>query len=560
MVNGSGERAEGLRAIIWSAIALGVIGLLIGCSASQVDTLAISPATQSLAVGQTAQFTAQGNITHGKHPSSNTDVTNVVSWTSTAPAVATVSAAGLATAVSPGTTTITASMQGFGGTISSSATVTVTSSGVTGSTGTDVVTITVIPGAQSVASPNQTTQFIAIGTNSAGATQNMTNQVTWNSSSPQIATIASTGLATSLSQGTSTITALYTNADKTTATGTATFTVTGGTSEPITALTVTPGAQVLSVNQQGQFLAIGTSGTTGLQQDLTRMAGLTWSSSIPSIASINATGLVTAVSPGGTTISAVWRNPDNSIVSATATVTVNSTTAPEPLLSLTIIPSDITVGNLRGTGNFMAIGTFSTPPVVRDLTNSVVWLSSEPNYFPVNTNANPPNPGAPGGIVTAYASGSAVIIAEATDPTTGSIQTATATFNCPLVLPNPPTTAGSCYPGSEAAGLLATVTVYNEGLNTTNWLVTAPSASGTPNVIHCGPGWAAGGNPGGTVCVGTYPINTTLTLTAPAQPGVSFGGWSQNCTPNPTTPNAAGPNQCTMVLTDTNVTIGAIFN
>jgi uncharacterized protein YjdB len=554
-------KCTNLRSIVWCAVALGLIGLFVGCSATKVDVIQISPATQSLAVGQTAQFTAMGIIGHGQHPSTNQNVTGMVTWTSSASAVATVSATGMATAVSPGTTTITASMAGFGGTISSTATVTVTSSGVAGSAGTDVVSIAVIPGAQSVASPNQTTQFIAIGTNSAGATQNMTNQVTWTSSSTQIATIGgSTGLATSLSKGTSTITAIFANADRTTATGTATFTVTGGTSEPITALTVTPNAQILSVNQQGQFLAVGTSGGSGLQQDLTGVAGLSWTSSIPSIASVSAAGLVTGVSPGNSTITAEWKNPDNSIVSAAATVTVNTTTAPEPLLSLTIIPSDITVGNLRGTGNFMAIGTFSTPPVVRDLTNSVVWLSSEPNSFPVNTNANPPNPGAPGGIVTAYGTGGAVIIAEATDPTTGSIQTATATFSCPLILPNPPTTAGSCYPGSEAAGLLATVTVYNEGLNTANWLVTAPSASGTPNVIHCGPGWSAGGNPGGTVCVGTYPINTTLTLTAPAQPGVSFGGWSQNCTPIPAIPNAAGPNQCTMVLTDTNVTVGAIFN
>src|ERR1700676_1338663 len=174
MVNRTGPRANGVRSIVWCAVALGLIGLFVGCSATQVDVLAISPATQSLAVGQTAQFTAMGTIAHGKHPSSNANVTGIVSWTSNAPAVATVSATGLATAVSPGTTTITASMQGFGGTISTTATVTVT--GTTGSAGSDIVSIAVIPGAQSVASPNQTTQFLAIGTNSGGGTVKMTNQ------------------------------------------------------------------------------------------------------------------------------------------------------------------------------------------------------------------------------------------------------------------------------------------------------------------------------------------------------------------------------------------------
>jgi hypothetical protein len=121
--------------------------------------------------------------------------------------------------------------------------------------------------------------------------------------------------------------------------------------------------------------------------------------------------------------------------------------------------------------------------------------------------------------------------------------------------------------------LLVTLTIYNEGLNTTNWLVTAPSATSTPNVIHCGPGWAGDGNSGGSVCTATYPIGATITLTAPAQSGVDFGGWSYNClpplgtiSPNPST--AAGPNSCTITLGDTsnplidnsNVTVGAIFN
>ena len=68
-----------------------------------------------------------------------------------------------------------------------------------------------------------------------------------------------------------------------------------------------------------------------------------------------------------------------------------------------------------------------------------------------------PSGGANAGVVTAYGTGGATIIAEATDPTTGSIETATATFNCPLILPTA-TTAGSCYPGSQASSLLSTLT------------------------------------------------------------------------------------------------------
>jgi hypothetical protein len=389
----------------------------------------------------------------------------------------------------------------------------------------------------------------------------------WSSSSTQVATITTGGLATGVGQGTSTITAIYSNSNSTVITATATFTVTGGTSEALTALTITPSAQAVSASgQQAQFIALGTSGNTGLEEDETN--SVQWISSIPTVASIGATtGLVTGVSAGTSTITALYTNSDSSVVSATATVTVTSTSAPEPLLSLTIIPSGITVGNLQDTGNFLAIGTFSDVPYVRDLTNSVTWLSSEPDVFPVNTNSTPSNPGDPGGIVTAYGNGSATIIAEATS-TDGTIQTATATFNCPLVLPNPPTSAGSCYPGSQAPGLKVSLTIYNEGLNTTNWLVTAPSATGTPDVIHCGPGWAADGKTGGSVCTAAYPLGTTVTIIAPAQTGVAFGGWSWTCTPVAAI-NAAGPNSCTVVLGDvnsanpdntSNVTVGAIFN
>ena len=182
--------------------------------------------------------------------------------------------------------------------------------------------------------------------------------------------------------------------------------------------------------------------------------------------------------------------------------------------------------------------------------------SNVPSVFPVNTNTGG-NSGATAGIVSAFGNGNAVIIAEAKS-TDGTIQTATATFACPLTLPNPngdPPTPGTCFPGSAAPSLLATLTVYNEGLNTTNWLVTAPSATGTPNVLHCGPGSTSGGS----VCTATYPINSQVILTAPNN-GAAFGGWSSNCTqiaPNP--PSATGPNTCTVILT-TDDTVGVIFN
>jgi len=554
---------------IFAVLSAGLGLLLAGCgSNTDVSTIQITPTSQSLAAGQTAQFTATGIIHHGKHPDSTQDVTSLVTWASNAPAITTVSSAGLATAVSAGTATITASMPGA---ISATATVTVTGGG--GTTNSDIVSLTLIPGSQSVALPTQSSQFIAIGANAAGSTVNVTGQVAWSSSSSSVATISTAGLATGVGQGTATIAAIFTNPDKTVASASATFTVVSGASEPITAINITPGAQSLSASgQTGQFIAIGTSGATGLTEDVTNSAQLKWTSSIPSVASITSgqasgNGLVTGASVGTTTISAVWTNPDSTVVSATATVSVTLTAPPNPLLSLEIIPNTISVGDLQDTGQFLAVGTFATPPYVRDVTNSpnTTWISSFPDEFPVNTNSGGTS-SASAGIVTAYASGSATIIAEYTDPTSQTIQTATAQFNCPLVEPDPtthPPTPGSCYTG-QFGPLKATLTVYGEGLNTTNWLITADSATGTKDVIHCGPGWAAGGNTGGSVCTGIYPVGTTVTLTAPAQSGVAFGGWTNNCTPT-TAVTAAGPNTCQVTLTSinggsVNATVGAIFN
>ncbi len=274
------------------------------------------------------------------------------------------------------------------------------------------------------------------------------------------------------------------------------------------------------------------------------------------MATINASGVATAISAGTTTITGN-ATAYNGAVSSSAILTVTGTSGGTSggsggsILSLTIIPSSVVFGALGESAQLLAIGTFSTAPTVRDLTNSVTWLTSEPNQYPVTNNSSAGTTAGSqnGGVVSAYAASSgnvgAVITAEATD-SNGSIATATASIGCPLVYPNLPTTPGSCY--QSVPLLLATLTVYNEGLNTTSWELTAPAASGTQNVITCGP--AAGS--GKSVCTATYPVGTSVKITAT---GGTFGGWSSNCTNTTITPVPT----CTIAMTF-DETVGAIFN
>ena len=90
------------------------------------------------------------------HPGATENVGNQVSWSSSNTDVATVNTAGLATAVGPGTATVTALLTNIDKTVATgTATLTVTAP-TGGSTGSDVTSLTIIPSAQAVASPNDT--------------------------------------------------------------------------------------------------------------------------------------------------------------------------------------------------------------------------------------------------------------------------------------------------------------------------------------------------------------------------------------------------------------------
>ncbi len=163
-------------------------------SSGTIVSLSLSPTGAYIQPQQTQQFTA--TATYGNNSSG--DATSQVTWTSSAPNIATINSAGLVTAIALGTSTITAKSPNSD--VSSTALVTVSSR--------TVKTITVSPSSQTLLlSTGQTQQFTAQATYSDGSVGDITTMAAWNSSNTSVATISSSGLAQPTGTGSTTISA-----------------------------------------------------------------------------------------------------------------------------------------------------------------------------------------------------------------------------------------------------------------------------------------------------------------------------------------------------------------
>src|SRR2546426_1091078 len=175
-----------------------------------VASVAVSPASASVTVGQTVQLTATpkdagGNALNGR----------VVTWATSNGAIATVSASGVVTGAAAGSAMITATSEGQGGT----AAITVLSA--------PVASVTVSPASAGV-TVGGTTQLTVTLKDASG--NPLTGRVvTWVSSAPTVATVTGTGLVSGVTAGSATITA--TSGGKS---GSAGVTVTAPGSSPIT--------------------------------------------------------------------------------------------------------------------------------------------------------------------------------------------------------------------------------------------------------------------------------------------------------------------------------------
>ena len=258
-------------------------------TAVPVATVTVDPSTVSLTVGATQPITAtprdaQGNALAGR----------TVTWQSANTNVATVSPTGVITATGLGNTNVTATSEGRTGTVAVSV-------GLP-----PVGSVTVTPATASLSVAFTTTLTATV--RDAGGASIASAPVTWSSDKPLVAAVSQSGVVTGLLPGTATITA--TSGGKS---GTATITV--GLA-PVATVTVSP-SQLNLRDRNGDRTGTLTATTRDLLGNILTGRVVTWSSSNNAIATVSASGVVTAQDDGTVTVTATSEGK-----SGTATVVV----------------------------------------------------------------------------------------------------------------------------------------------------------------------------------------------------------------------------------------------
>jgi trimeric autotransporter adhesin len=292
----------------------------------------------TLAIGVGEQYIASAIYSDG----SIQDLVTGVTWTSSNTSVATVDSDGLATTLAAGTTTITATV----GTFTDTSVITVVPA--------HLQSITLTPTNVTLAGGTQQ-QFTATGNFDDGSTQVLTSAL-WSSSATSVLIIDANGLGVAVGPGTSTV-----NVISGTVSASTSVTVTTAT---LVSLAIAPPNSSMPNNGTKQFAATGTFSDNSTQ-DMTHT--VLWSSSTPSVATITNLGLVTSLSTGTTTITAMLGAVNNSTALTVSNV---------KLVSITISPANGRVQ--KGTSlKFTATGNYSDGSTAT-LTN-VTWRSSKNN-------------------------------------------------------------------------------------------------------------------------------------------------------------------------------------
>jgi hypothetical protein len=363
---------------------LAIVGAITGCSDAKFPyllSIQVTPGSPSVAAGLTQQFAAQGTFSNG----STRDLTSLVTWTSSTSSVAKISAGGLASTFTQGTTSITASFTQPGGTVTGSTTLTVGAANLVSI----VIGDATAPSGQAVTSDKiavgTSLQFFAYGHYSDGHQSNLTLSVQWTAVSPNgnVATINAAGTAKGLIPGTASITA------KDPTTGLMQSATLAVTNVALTSIAVSPANRTIAPLARLDYLAVGTF-SDGTSQDITAVA--TWASTSTTVATV-AGPTATGVSAGSTMIQATLSGVTGSTPLTVSSVSVVAITFPTPAVGMAI-----------GSAGFLAaVGTFSDGTHQRLLTG-VTWSVTPSDGSIATVRAD--------GLVTGVAAGTATVKAQ----------------------------------------------------------------------------------------------------------------------------------------------------
>ena len=366
-------------------------------------TLSATSATLTT-IGQTIQINAtvldqDNNVLTGA----------TVAWSSNNPAVVSVSSSGLVTAVSGGTAQIRATS----GSASANTSVTVMQV---------AVSVAIAPTSATLALLNESVQLEAAVYDSGnapipGAT------VVWSSSNPLVATVSSNGLVTAVSNGTARITATS---------GSVSASVTITVMQTVGSITLVPSVVTLTAIGETEQLSASVYDVGGQPFN---DAEVNWFSSNPAIVSVDAHGLLTAVSNGTVLIEARSNGQ-----SASAAVTVLQSAS-----RIEIAPMTVMFSSVGETVQLTARVRDGNGHPIADVT--VNWSSGDTGVATVSGQ----------GLVTAVMNGTAQITAE-----TGSVS---ARIEVVVEIPDP---------DREALVSLYNATGGPDWRNSFNWLSDAP--------------------------------------------------------------------------------------
>ena len=455
-------------------------------TAATLTSIAVSPATSTLAINGSTALTATGTYSDN----STVDLTQSVTWQSNSAAVATVSNAtgtqGSVTGLSGGTATISASL----GNVSGTATVTVTAAAL--------VSITISPANPTL--PIGTTDALtAQGKYSDGSSVDITSTVTWSSDTTTVAIVSNAngqqGVVSAVAIGTSNVHATLGSISAST-----TVTVTAA---KLVSITIAPANPTLPAGTN-QALTATAKYSDATTVDVTEAA--VWSSSATTIATVsNASGSqgeVTAIARGTATVTATLSG-----VSGSTTVTVSAPTLKQVVIAP--IAGSVRVGaNVRYTATAILSNNTQQP-----LNQGVTWSSSSPAIATIAAGMGGPGGIGGGEVATGVAVGTTTISATYQGVVGSTTLTVTSATVMEIdVTPINPTLSVNAVQAFVATAIYSDSTSQNVTAQAT-WVSSDTAVAQVSTGGGGGPGGGGGGGARGTVtaiAAGSSTITATL--------------------------------------------------